>query len=141
MSRIGDLIRSREGDIREAAAYLIVGALTTGVNYGCYELLRLWTGIRPTVCTAISWAVSVLFAYVVNRCFVFRTREVRGKAMLREMGLFFAARILSGVLDMGIMWLFAERLGLNDSLVKLASNVLVIVANYFASKWMIFKKN
>ncbi len=140
MRGIKDALTRRRGDIREAAAYAVAGVLTTAVNYGCYALLRQVTGIRPTLCTAVAWAVSVAFAYAVNRRFVFKTQNVRGAAMAREAGLFVLARVLSLALDMGIVWLFAEKMGMNDYWVKLGANVFVIVANYFASKLMIFKK-
>ena len=42
--------------------------------------------------------------------------------------------------DVGIMWVFADRLGFNDKLVKLASNVFVVIFNYIASKLIIFRK-
>ncbi|MBS5644237.1 MAG: GtrA family protein, partial [Clostridiales bacterium] len=44
-------------------------------------------------------------------------------------------------LDMGVLWLGIEILRMNDMLVKILSNILVIIVNYIASKFFIFKKN
>ena len=93
-----------------------------------------------TIPTAIAWVLSVIFAYVTNRIFVFRSEAKGAAALLREILSFFGARLLSGVLDLGIMWVFADKLGLNDKLVKLASNVFVVIFNYVASKLVIFRK-
>ena len=57
------------------------------------------------------------------------------------MGSFFGCRLLSLGLDMGVLWLGIEILRMNDMLVKILSNILVIIVNYIASKFFIFKKN
>jgi putative flippase GtrA len=126
------------GKYREVCRYLIFGVLTTLVNYVAYLLLAPLF-VRTTIPTVIAWVVSVLFAYLTNRRFVFQSRT-RGKAAVKEAGAFFAARLLSGVLDVLLMAIFADMLGLNDKLVKLASNVFVVIFNYVASKLVIFRK-
>ena len=90
--------------------------------------------------TVIAWILSVIFAYVTNRIFVFRSKVRGWKALSFEMVSFFGARALSGVLDVGFMWLFADYLGFNDKWMKLVSNVFVIIFNYAASKLVIFRK-
>ncbi len=124
---------------REVLSYLIFGVLTTAVNYIVYLLAAPFFE-TTTIPTAIAWILSVIFAYVTNRRYVFHSDAKGGAAIWREIGTFFSARLLSGVMDVGIMWLFADRLGLNDKLVKLASNVFVVLFNYVASKLVIFKR-
>lgn len=123
---------------REIINYLVFGVLTTLVNYLSYLLIAPLF-VRTTAPTVIAWVLSVLFAYFTNRTFVFRSR-LRGMAAVKEAGAFFAARILSGVLDVIIMAVFADWLGLNDKIVKLASNVFVVVFNYVASKLVVFRR-
>ena len=125
--------------LREIFLYCLVGGLTTVVNYGCYLLLAPLFS-TTTIPTAIAWAVSVIFAYATNRVFVFHSQAKGAKALCWEVLTFFSARALSGVLDVGIMWVFADRVGFNDKLVKLASNVFVVIFNYVASKLVIFRK-
>ena len=125
---------------REVLLYLIFGGLTTVVNYGVYLLCaRLLPVDATTVPTAIAWVLSVLFAYATNRAWVFRSKT-RGAAVVREMAAFFGARVFSGLLDVAIMWAAVDRMGYNDLVVKLLSNVLVILINYFLSKFLIFRK-
>ena len=124
---------------RELISYLVFGVLTTLVNYIAY-LLFAPLFETTTVPTAIAWVLSVIFAYITNRIFVFRS-EARGwKALLFEVISFFGARALSGVLDIGFMWLFADYMGFNDKWMKLISNVFVILFNYVASKLVVFRK-
>lgn len=123
---------------RELLLYLVFGVLTTLVNY------LVWWGMAPffktsTLPVITAWILSVLFAYITNRRFVFASKA-RGRQALLELGSFFAARALSGVLDLCFMWLFADWLGFDSRLIKLISNVFVIIFNYVASKLVIFKK-
>ncbi len=124
---------------RELLSYLFFGVLTTVVNYVSYLLLAPFFG-TTTIPTAIAWVLSVAFAYLTNRRWVFRSQAKGAAAVLREAGSFVGARLISGVIDVGIMWVFADRLGFNDKLVKLASNVFVVIFNYIASKLIIFRK-
>lgn len=124
---------------KEIILYLVFGVLTTLVNYLSYLLLAPFFS-TTTIPTAIAWVLSVLFAYFTNRKYVFDSKASGRKAVLREALSFFGARVLSGVLDVGIMWVFADRMGWNDKIVKLCSNVFVVVFNYVASKLVIFRK-
>ena len=93
------------------------------------------------VSTAIAWVLSVLFAYFTNRVWVFQSTASGTKAILREIGSFFGCRLLSGAIDMGIMFLCVSVLGLPDKLIKILANVVVIILNYLFSKLFIFKKD
>ena len=123
---------------QEIINYLVFGVLTTLVNYLSYLLIAPLFA-RTTFPTVIAWVLSVLFAYFTNRTFVFHS-HLTGAAAVKEAGTFFAARIMSGVLDVVIMAVFADWLGLNDKIVKLASNVFVVVFNYVASKLVVFRR-
>ena len=56
------------------------------------------------------------------------------------MGKFFAGRIATGVMDIVIMYLAVDVLGAPDMVLKILSNVLVIVLNYFISKLLVFRQ-
>lgn len=125
---------------RELISYLVFGVLTTAVNYITYLLFApLFT--TTTVPTAIAWILSVIFAYITNRIFVFRSTARGWRALSFEVISFFGARALSGVLDVAFMWLFADYMGFNDKWMKLISNIFVIIFNYIASKLVVFRKN
>ena len=134
---------------REQLAYLFFGGVTTAVNIAVYALLHTALGMHSDLANAAAWAVSVATAYFTNRRWVFRSRS-RGRAMLRELAAFVGGRVLTGLLDEGIMHVAVEVIGprlipaharpLWDLGVKAASNVLVILLNYVFSKRFIFKK-
>jgi putative flippase GtrA len=125
---------------REIAAYGIFGVLTTLVNIAAYWLLAHPLGISTIFSTVIAWTAAVLFAYATNRRWVFHSGARTRREILKELLAFFACRIATGVLDVALMYVFVELLGFNDLYVKTASNIIVIVGNYLASKWIIFKE-
>lgn len=125
---------------RDLWLYLVFGGLTTAVNQLTFMgLIRLLPGTKTPLPTAIAWFVSVCFAYGTNRRWVFAS-VTRGRAMGREMASFFGARVFSGLLDLAIVYVAVDVAGLGADLVKLASNVAVVVLNYFFSKFWVFKK-
>lgn len=127
---------------REIISYLVVGGLTTLVSLAVYYGLTLTVldpaqAVQMQAANVASWMVSVTFAYFTNRRFVFESRSTH---LLREAAAFFAARVATLLLDMGFMALLVTALGWNDRLSKLLVQVLVIVANYVLSKFLVFAK-
>ena len=120
--------------------YMFFGVCTTLVNvvsyWGCAYLLRL--GIMSS--TVMAWILAVLFAYVTNRKWVFHGEAHGVIGIGKEMMSFFACRLGTGFIDWSCMIVFAEWLGINDVFVKAVANIVVIILNYLASKFVIFKK-
>ena len=120
--------------------YLFFGGCTTLVNVVVYGLCAHAANLSTTSSTVIAWVVSVLFAYFTNRTWVFESQARAVPDILREMGSFFLGRAATGALDMAVMYVCVDRLGLPDMPVKLLSNVVVIILNYVVSKLFVFAK-
>lgn len=127
---------------REIIMYLIFGVLTTVVSLVTYYLL-VYTILNPNnaiqlqLANIISWIASVTFAYLTNRSIVFQSKN---KNKLKEAGNFVVTRLATLVIDMLIMFVGVTLLKGNDKLLKLISQVIVIVSNYVFSKLFVFKK-
>ena len=119
----------------EVLSYLFFGGCTTLVNILTFWVLRLLK-IGVYASNIVAWIVSVLFAFITNKLFVF---ESKGNA-IKEGISFFAFRLLSLVFDMGIMYLLIDVFKWNDLLSKILTNIFVIIINYIFSKLFIFKK-
>ena len=104
---------------KDVVPYLIFGILTTLVNIVSYWMLAhlLKIGVMPS--TVIAWILSVLFAYVTNRKWVFHSTAKAVSKILREMVYFFGCRLATGLLDMLIMYIFAVRMQFDDTWVKI----------------------
>lgn len=123
---------------RETVLYVIFGAITTIVNIVSFQFCFNLLHIPTLVANGIAWVLSVLVAYVTNKVFVFQSHNERFRQFLREIALFFGARLLSfGVDELG-MWLMVDIAHINGGLSKVAMNVIVLILNYIFSKWFIF---
>ena len=121
---------------REVIQYLIFGVLSTLVNFVTYYILKFVFGnyyIRiDKLFNAIACVISIIFAYVTNRTWVFQSKAKGFKNIVKEMISFFSCRAFTMVLDTLIFW--------NDFIVKCISQVVVIVLNYVLSKLIVFRK-
>mgnify|MGYP005800251171 CR=1 FL=1 len=111
------------------------------VNMAAYGFFYNLLGIHNLISNALAWAVAVLFAYAVNKLFVFQSRTGTATALAREFGLFIAARLFSFGVDELCMGLLVNALHANGGISKIAVNVIVMLINYFFSKRVIFKKD
>lgn len=125
---------------REPILYVFFGGCTTVINIVVYYAATRFVRLDTTGATVAAWLLSVLFAYVTNRIWVFESRSRELRSIARELASFYGARLATGLMDLGIMYLLVDVLGLNDMVIKILSNVLVIVLNYVLSKLFIFKK-
>ncbi len=119
--------------------YAVFGVLTTLVNMVSYYLCFRVADIPNVASTVIAWVLAVLFAFITNKLWVFDSRSFSVKVLRHEIPAFYGARLVTGILDVGIMYLAVDQLHLNPTLWKLVSNVLVIVINYIASRFFIFR--
>ena len=111
----------------EVLSYLVFGVLTTLLNILLYALFQALFGYQA----ANSWgnvldnALCILFAYVTNRAFVFRSRTT-GKAAAKEFAAFVSCRLGTLVLDAAIMMIGGNLLAAQgEALVTSALEMLV----------------
>ena len=127
---------------KEIINYLIFGVLTTVVSLAVYYIC-VYTFLNPEnvvqlqIANIISWVAGVAFAYATNRKFVFESKE---ENKLKEAGKFVTSRITTLLMDMAIMFIGVTLCKFNDKIIKLISQVVVIVMNYLLSKIIVFKK-
>mgnify|MGYP004446817753 FL=1 len=134
------LIQTLIEKYKDVIPYAVFGVLTTIVNVASYWLCARLLGFSVMPSTYIAWFAAVLFAYITNRKWVFKS-SVHGKAIIIEALSFFSCRILTGLMDWFCMYIFVNVLLFNDITVKTFANISVIVTNYLASKFIIFGKH
>jgi len=124
----------------ELIRYVVVGGITTVTNLGAY-LLFTSTVLDPDngwelqTANVLSWTLAVTVAYILNRKVVFQSRN----NVLWEMAQFYAARLCTLGLEVGLTWLFVTVLHWNDRLVKLMVQFVLVISNYLFSKLVIFR--
>lgn len=123
---------------RSQILYLFFGVLTTVINIVVYGLLRI-TDIPVQVSYWVAWFVAVLVAYLTNRKWVFDSQAGTVLEYFDEIVKFYVARLTTGVIGSGIMWIGVSWLHQNDMLWNIIQNAFVIVSNYILSKLVIFR--
>lgn len=125
----------------DVITYAFFGGLTTVVNYAVYLPLYNLTNLPATLINVIAWAVSVAFAFLTNKSFVFHSKDWSAKAVLPELGKFIGCRLVSGLAETLLILITVDILALNGNLWKIIVSVFVVIFNYFASKFFIFKEH
>ena len=131
---------------REGMRYLIFGALTTIVNILTYALFAtlILKGVPSkeivvNVSEILAFIVALIFAYVTNKIYVFKSKVTSFKELIKEMTSFTSCRIVTEIISI-LMMNAAIWFSINDILMKVIANIVVIILNYVFSKLIIFKK-
>ncbi len=141
----------------EIILYLVFGVLTTVVSIVLYALLvfafdkiaaaagndnlRLANNLAlQNGCLVFKNIVAILFAYVTNRIFVFKSKVRGASAILKEMAQFFAARLSTLIFEMIFMSVTVNGLHYPELIMNIIAQFVIVVLNYVFSKLWIFKK-
>lgn len=135
MNRIKDLFFKYKSFIM----YAFFGVCTTLVNWGTYCIAYNIIKIPNISSTIIAWVSAVAFAFITNKLWVFDSKSFAMKTLFYEIWTFIAARLVTGVLDVLIMYFAVDVFAMNSTIWKLISNIIVIIVNFVLSKLIVFK--
>ena len=141
------MIRNVLQKYREITSYLFFGVTTTVVNWVIYGLMHNSFGLDMTASNAIAWVGAVIYAFVTNKIYVFRSLNTQMPQLLKEVAAFFAARGFSGLVEIFLptalfnLGVQGALFGVNGGIAKAVVSVLIIVMNYVLSKFFVFRKN
>lgn len=124
---------------KELINYVIFGILTTLVNYIVYFLCLDLLSWNYLVVNVLAWILSVLFAYVTNRIWVFESKA-EGWHICKEIVLFFASRLTSLGAETLLLFLMVDTAHLDNTVSKIVAGIVVIIINYILSKLIVFRK-
>jgi len=124
---------------RETLSYLICGALTTVISFGVYALCG-YIGLVTVIANTISTVSAVVFAFIVNKIFVFRSASWNMGILLPEIAKFCVARVATYVMETLLLVFLVDILQFHSLLMKGLTTVLVVVGNFVLSKWMVFNR-
>jgi len=122
--------------------YIIVGGLTTVINYAVYAAVFLLIKGAPEdyqIANGIAFVASVAFAYIANKKAVFHSKTSDALDTAREAGSFFLMRLVSYGLEAGMMALMVRVLRMDELVAKIPANFLIVLTNYVFSKLFIFR--
>ena len=121
-------------------AYLVIGGLTTLVNWCAYFPLRYVTDLSAAVSSGIAWFVAVLFAFPTNKIFVYESNQWSVRSTTMEFVSFVSCRLFSGLLEAGILYVVDDLLHMNGVVWKILASVIVVILNYLSGKLLVFRR-
>lgn len=143
---------------KEVLLYVLFGGLTFVISQVSF-ILFIILNLGIPLSKIFSWVLAVSFAFVTNKQWVFRSPSWRFSVLLREAGIFFPARVITGIPeiifvpllssigfdtwmlqrfnDIGLHWAVLNKEGFFSNLLV---TIVVIILNYFFSKFLVFRK-
>ncbi len=125
---------------REVIMYVIFGIATTLVNLIISFILEGIVKVNGEIASAVGIIASILFAYFTNRKWVFNTQAKGFKENIQEFGKFVLGRAFTMIVEQGGVIIFYTYMNLPFMPVKLSLTIVVIILNFFLSKFFAFKK-
>ena len=141
---------------RETILYIVFGAATTVVNYLVFFFFYnvAFRQERSLLANGIAFVAAVIFAFVVNKLFVFESKSWRPEVLRKEIPSFLGGRGASFLIEEAGLFLCQEVWHLGGvtaveiggwscdwiAVAKVALSVLVVILNYVFCKWFVFKK-
>lgn len=126
---------------KEMLLYLFFGGLSFIVSVATYAFFNVTVGMTAVIANIWSWIITVLFAFLTNRIWVFAAPTETILDFVKQMISFYAGRVVTLVIEEVILYVGIDVMGGNSIVVKVIAQVIVIVLNYVISKLWIFKKD
>ncbi len=137
MKTIIELLKKR----RSVILYLAFGICTTLINWTVYPICYYVLGFSNMGAVCAAWFIAVTFAFVTNKIWVFERKNFLNRRFLKECISFFSCRLVTGTLDLLIMYVAVDVFELNAFAWKILSNGLVVILNYATGKFVVFRKD
>ena len=123
---------------KEKSLYILFGGLSFFISFTSYTLCIKFCNINALVSNVISWLLSVSFAYYTNRKWVFVSKEKSLRRIFFEVMKFFSGRILTLAIEEALLYTMISLNFIGYINAKLFTTFLVIIINYFISKFWVF---
>ena len=125
---------------QEVILYAIFGLLTTVINLGSFYIMNTILHWNENISNIIAIILAVLVAYVTNKDLVFHSEAKELKEKIREFFKFILGRVFTMLIEFfGGLILFQTALPAMIS--KCGITIIVVILNFFISKFFAFKSN
>ena len=121
---------------KEVMFYIIFGVCTTLVNLVSFQILTKFCKLEDNLSNAIAIILSV---YITNKDMVFHSEAESIKEKFFEFFKFVLGRAFTMILEFGGGFIMFK-LPIDKMISKLILTVVVIILNFFISKFFAFKK-
>lgn len=125
---------------KEVILYVIFGVLTTLVNIVSFYILTNFIHLEENLSNVIAIILCILFAYFTNRKLVFNSTASTSKEKFAEFSRFILGRVFTMVVEIIGFFLMFNIAHMHELVSKVLISILVIILNFFISKFFAFNK-
>ena len=126
---------------KEVILYAVFGVLTTLVNIGSFSIMTYFFHINDELANNIAIVLAVLFAYVTNKDLVFHSQASGFGEKFVEFCRFILGRLVTMFIESIGGSLLFRYAPIPTIVSKCIITVVVIILNFFISKFFAFKTN
>ena len=139
MEKIKELIKKIL--TKEVILYIVFGLLTTAVNLVSFLIMNSILNWNEDLSNGLAIVLAILVAYFTNKDLVFHSGANTFKEKLFEFFKFILGRAFTMALEFGGGLIFlTEDNKVRNIIVKLILTIIVIILNFFISKFFAFRK-
>ncbi|MCH4887578.1 GtrA family protein [Acidaminobacter sp. JC074] len=120
-------------NIREISLYSVFGGLTTLISILSYKLFLI-LGFHYLIATTLSAALAVMFAFMTNRMYVFKSSG----NIVSESIKFLSGRVGVFIIETILLIILVSWVKFDEFYSKIIVTIIVVLLNYIYSKFFVF---
>lgn len=125
-------MRNKKRFLEQIIKFGFVGGSAFLIDYGILFVLTEFFGIHYLVSSTISFALSVMYNYILSIKWVFDVKGGRSKG--QEFLVFLVLSIIGLGINQIIMWVTVEKLHIYYMISKIGATVVVMIYNFATRK-------
>lgn len=123
-------------NVKQLILYIVVGGIATVVEWAMFYLLDSVVSLNYMLATTIAFAVSTFANWAAGRLIMFKGHE----SLLAELIKIYMTSIAGLLMNLFIMWVAIDCMGIPDFISKVVATGIVFFWNFAVRKLMIYKE-
>lgn len=124
-----------KSNTKEIISYVFVGGMTTLINYVIYFLFLTQLHSEWLLANTVAWCGAVLFAFIINRNYVFQSKN----NIYKEAMMFLILRLFTLIIESYLLFLLIQGIEFDQMIAKVLVSFIIVASNYVLCKQKIFQ--
>ncbi len=122
-------------NLKQLALYVIVGGLATVVEWAAFYIFNKMCAINYMIATALAFIISTFANWAFGKIILFKEKQ----NVLKELAKIYLTSIAGLLMNLLIMWIAVNLIGINEMISKIIATGIVFLWNFFIRKFLIYK--
>lgn len=116
--------------------FLVVGGISTVINYAVFYVLFLWTGIGDKPASAAGFLTGVAVGYLFNKSWTFRHE---GPTSFTLVGKYLLVYLASLMMSLGLLYVLVDLGGMDARIANVLCILFTTCTNFAGTKLVVFR--